>query len=231
MKRFPEVIIFDVDGVLVDVRESFHRSVLDTVRFFTGKRGSWRELYAWKSRPGFNDDWVTSHAWVRSLGGGQSFEEVKKKFQEIYWGTNFNGNVARERWMLSKPLLRRLAARAELDIFTGRTRQELHHTLHRLALRPFFRRIVTVEDVSKGKPDPEGLLTILDGRHPSTALYIGDNVDDATAARRAAIPFLGMLLHRSHARRHGRARLLELGAIHVLGDITLLEKWLQRGSR
>ena len=38
MKSSARVIIFDVDGVLVDVRGSFHTTVLETVRFFTGKR-------------------------------------------------------------------------------------------------------------------------------------------------------------------------------------------------
>jgi len=38
-KFTPKLIIFDVDGVLVDVRGSFHRSIIDTVRHFTGKRG------------------------------------------------------------------------------------------------------------------------------------------------------------------------------------------------
>ena len=53
----PQILIFDVDGVLVDVRESFWRSALETVRFLTGKRVTWAELYKWKSKPGNNDDW------------------------------------------------------------------------------------------------------------------------------------------------------------------------------
>jgi phosphoglycolate phosphatase-like HAD superfamily hydrolase len=34
--KFPSVIIFDVDGVLVDVRGSFQKTTLETVEFFTG---------------------------------------------------------------------------------------------------------------------------------------------------------------------------------------------------
>ncbi|MFY9531264.1 MAG: HAD-IA family hydrolase [Candidatus Acidiferrales bacterium] len=224
---FPQIIIFDVDGVLVNVRESFHRTVLETVRHFTRRRVSRYQLYAWKNRPGYNDDWKLSHAWVRTLGGGRhSFEEVKRKFQEIYWGAHYNGNVARERWLLPAATLRRLARRAELSIFTGRTRQELDHTLDKFRTRSFFRTIITVEDVAKGKPNPEGLLRILDGRPVSTALYVGDNVDDATAAHNAGVPFLGILANRSEAHRHGRARLLKLGARAVLPDIRAIESWL-----
>ena len=231
MKRgFPEVIIFDMDGVLVDVRGSFLRTTLDTVRYFTGQRVTMAQLFQWKNRSGFNDDWITSHAWIRELGGRQSFEVVKQKFQEIYWGENFDGNVSRERWLLPPAVLRRLAKRAEVSVFTGRTYQELNHTLDKFKVRDLFHRIVTVEDVKKGKPDPEGLFQILNGRSPDRAVYIGDNVDDARAARSAAMPFLGILPKGSEARKQGKSQLLELGAVHVLGNITDIERWLNRAK-
>ena len=52
----PQILIFDVDGVLVDVRETYWRSALETVRYLTGKRVTYAELHTWKSKPGFNDD-------------------------------------------------------------------------------------------------------------------------------------------------------------------------------
>ncbi len=225
---FPEAIIFDVDGVLVDVRESFHRTVLETVRFFTGQRVSRRELYRWKNLPGYNDDWKVSHAWVRALGHRRDFEEVKKKFQEIYWGRNCDGNVVRERWLLPRPALQRLGRRAELSLFTGRTKQELDHTFARFQMRSYFREIITVEDVMHPKPHPEGIRQILNRRQPSNVLFVGDNVDDALAARRAGVIFVGVLVRRSEARRQCLARLQELGARAVLGDIGELETWLDR---
>jgi len=48
--------------------------------------------------------------------------------------------------------------------------------------------------VKKGKPDPEGLHLLLDGAPPRDAIYLGDNIDDALAAKRARVPFLGVLL-------------------------------------
>ena len=38
VKFSPKLVIFDVDGVLVDVHGSFHKSIIDTVKHFTGKR-------------------------------------------------------------------------------------------------------------------------------------------------------------------------------------------------
>jgi HAD superfamily phosphatase len=227
----PSIIIFDVDGVLVDVRGSFHRTLIETLRHFTGKRVTSAEVHAWKNCGGFNDDWKLSHAWIQSLGFQNSYDEVKQKFQEIYWGDGRSGNVKRERWLLPKPALKRLAKNSELAIFTGRVRQELDYTLDRNKLRSFFKTIVTVENVQHGKPDPDGLHNILDGRDPAGAIYLGDNIDDARASQAARVPFIGVLPYRSEARRHRAASLEELGAHTILGNVRQLESWLARNNR
>jgi len=229
-KSAPPIIIFDVDGVLVDVRGSFHRTLIETLRHFTGKRVTSAEVHAWKNRGGFNDDWKLSHAWIQSLGFQNSYEEVKQKFQEIYWGDGRSGNVKHERWLLPKPALKRLSKNSELAIFTGRVRQELDYTLDRNKLRSFFNTIVTVENVQHGKPDPDGLHIILDGRDPASAIYLGDNIDDARASQAARVPFIGVLPYRSEARRHRAASLQELGARTILGSVRQLESWLARNS-
>jgi HAD superfamily hydrolase (TIGR01548 family) len=228
MTSRPSLIIFDVDGVLVDTRESFQRTTLETVRLFTGKRVTRADLHRWKNRPGFNDDWKLSHAWVRALGGNFGYEEVRTKFVEIYWGKNGRGNAARERWLLPRATLQRLARIGELAIFTGRIRRELDYTLERWKVRKYFQQIVTVENVMHPKPNPDGLLKILAGRDRSRALYVGDNVDDALAARSARMPFVGVLPRNSEERRQRGNRLRKFGARTILGEISELEKWLDR---
>ena len=213
--------------MLVDVRGSFHSTVLETVRFFTGKRATRAELHRWKNRSGFNDDWKLSTAWVQSLGGKQQYDEVKRKFVELYWGEAGRiGNVRYEKWLLPRASLRRLARRAELALFTGRVRIETDYTLDRCRVREFFRQIVTAEDVTRGKPAPEGLLKILGRRDPAQALYIGDNVDDAVAAAAVQIPFVGILPQAVGARRARRALLAKHGALAILRDVKELERLL-----
>ena len=224
----PAVIIFDVDGVLVDTRGSFQRTTLETVKFFVGKRVTRRELHRWKNRPGFNDDWKLSTAWVNALGKKIEYDEVKGKFVEIYWGKNGKGNVTREKWLLPAANLRRLSRLAELYIFTGRIRRELDYTLDRCRCRFFFHGIVSVENVKRPKPAPDGLLQILNGRDPGNALYVGDNVDYALAAQAAKMPFVGILPRRSEERRQRGTRLRGLGALTILSDIKELEGWLKR---
>jgi HAD superfamily hydrolase (TIGR01548 family) len=226
MKFHPEVIVFDVDGVLVDTRGSFQRTTLETVRFFTGKRVTVRELHRWKNLPGFNDDWKLSTAWVQKLGFEFSYEQVKAKFVELYWGRNGDGYVKGEKWLLPIPMLRRLRKKAELDIFTGRVGKEMEYTLVREKVRPLFDSIVTVDDVERPKPAPDGLVKILRGRDPQVALYLGDNIDDANAALSAGVPFVGVLPRNSEERRQRASTLRNLGALTIIGHISELETLL-----
>jgi HAD superfamily phosphatase len=220
------LIIFDVDGVLVDVHGSFHRSILDTVRHFTGRRFTYAHIQQWKRRSGYNDDWRLSTDWVNSLGRNVEYEHVKRVFQKIYWGTNgTRGNVWRERWLVQPRRLARWAERAELALFTGRTRRELRHTLEHFGVTKLFPRVVTMDDVDHLKPHPEGLLRLLKGADPSEALYLGDNLDDALASRRAGVPFLGVLRHGSEAHRVRAAQLRRHGARIILHSTNELEKY------
>ncbi len=124
--------------------------------------------------------------------------------------------------------LARLAQRAELAIFTGRTWQELNYTLDRNNVRQSFQTIITVEEVAHPKPAPDGLLKILHGRPPSDSLYVGDNIDDALAAQSAQVPFVAILPATGEERRQRSTRLRELGALAILNDISDLEPWLSR---
>ena len=228
---YPRIIVFDVDGVLVDTRESFHRTAIETVRFFTKKPVTIREFHAWKNRPGFNDDWILCSTWVRELGFDVTFHRIKRKFQQLYWGKNGRGLVLGERWLLAPAALRRLGRRSEIAIFTGRCDREMDYTLDRIKVRKLFSEIMTVERTKRPKPAPDGLLKILAGRDPSTALYLGDTVDDALAAKAAKVPFVGVLPHDGEERRQRGATLKRLGALTILGSVNELEGLLQKRFR
>jgi HAD superfamily hydrolase (TIGR01548 family) len=223
-----EMIIFDVDGVLVDVRGSFHRSTVQTVHHFTGKKVSLAGIQKWKSKGGYNDDWKLTTAWIRELGVRVTYEKVKEQFMKFYWGDGRPGNVTRERWLVSASRLRRWSRRYELSLFTGRTRRELSYTLNRSHAKNLFRHIVTMDDIDRLKPHPDGLLRILNGRDPSRAVYLGYNVDDAIAARRAGVHFLGVLPRKSHARRSQGRALRREGALAILDRVLELERWLKQ---
>jgi HAD superfamily hydrolase (TIGR01548 family) len=217
-----------VDGVLVETRLSFQRTALETVRFFTKKRVTPRQFHAWKNKPGFNDDWKLCTTWAQQLGFDVTFDQIRDKFQELYWGKkDVEGFVLGERWLFPAAKLKRLALRSELAIFTGRYYREMDYTLDRNNVRQLFSNIVTVERVTRTKPAPDGLLKILNGRDPHDALYLGDNVDDALAAKAAGVPFVGILPRNSEERRQRGSKLKQLGALAILGHINELEAWLK----
>jgi HAD superfamily phosphatase len=223
----PQILIFDVDGVLVDVRGTYWRSALDTVRQITGKRVTYAELHQWKSKPGFNDDWSMVSAWVSSLGYPTTYEKAREAFEKFYWGTHGKpGNVRNERIIVTPRQIERWARRYELNLFTGRTRQEFAFTFERWPATKCFRNVVTMDDAKK-KPHPEGLHKILGGRDPQTALYLGDNVDDALAARDAGVPFMAIITRGEHRYRQRAARFRELRALALLPRATDLNAWLK----
>jgi HAD superfamily phosphatase len=223
----PKILIFDVDGVLVDVRRSYWLSALETMRFVTGKRVSWSELHKWKSKPGNNDDWALVSNWATALGHPMSYEEARDAFQQFYWGRDGKaGNVRKEKLIVTPRQIERWARRFELNLFTGRTREEFSYTFDRWPAAKYFRNVVTMNDVLRKKPYPDGLLKILGKRDPATALYIGDNVDDALSARDARVPFMAILPPGTFEYRKRAARFRELGALALLPRITALDKRL-----
>ncbi len=228
LEPIPEILIFDVDGVLVDVRESFLRSALETMRSLTGKRVTWAELYKWKNKSGNNDDWSMVSNWATALGRPTSYEEARDAFQQFYWGCDGRpGNVRREKMLVTPMQVEQWATRFELDLFTGRTRQEFAYTFERWAGTRQFRTVVTMDDVARKKPHPDGLLKILGGRDPGTALYVGDNVDDGLAARAARVRFIAILPARIHGYRQRAAKFRELGALALLPRATAITSWLK----
>jgi len=179
------LLVFDMDGVLVDVTESYRETITQTVQHFTGRVLTNDEIQDIKNGGGFNDDWKLSHHVVSESGVDVPFEEVKGYFQSIFLGPN--GLMQRERWIAQPGKLEKLAERFRFGIFTGRPRAEAQLTLDRFAQGLTFDPIIGMYDVVNHKPAPDGLLAIADA-----AYYVGDSVDDARSARAANVPFIGI---------------------------------------
>jgi HAD superfamily phosphatase len=226
-KLDPAILIFDVDGVLVDVKETYWRSGLQTIEKLTGKRATWAEFHRWKEQPGNNDDWRLVSRWATARGVRTSYEQARAAFQPFYWGSDGKpGNVAREKLLITPGLIDKWAARRELNLFTGRTRQEFAYTFDKWAATKRFRTVITMDDAKK-KPNPEGLKLILNGRDAKSALYLGDNIDDALAAQAAGMPFMAILPKDAYDYPGRAKKFRELGALRLLERARDLVKWLE----
>jgi HAD superfamily hydrolase (TIGR01548 family) len=217
------LIVFDMDGVLTEVSESYRAAIVETVAHFTGQRVSRDLIQQYKNQGGWNNDWALSQRIAADLGVDVAYNDVVDSFDEIFLGANGDGLIQRETWFPRPGLLERLSARCGLAIFTGRLRYEADISLRRFAADLRFHPIVCADDVANGKPAPDGLLAIQD-RNPSVKLiYVGDTVDDARSASAAGVPFVGIAA-RSHSRRDDLIGLFQQeNAIAILENINEIE--------
>jgi HAD superfamily phosphatase len=168
------VIVFDMDGVLAEVTESYREAIVQTVERFTGKRIARESIQDYKNRGGWNNDWALTQKIASDLGVDIAYETVVEKFNEIFLGVNGNGLIERERWLPEAGLLERLGKQYALAIFTGRLRYEADITLRRFANGLRFDPIICADDVTASKPAPEGLIAI---RNRRPGLKLLDNVN------------------------------------------------------
>lgn len=189
-------ILFDMDGVLVDVTTSYRKAIQETVRHFSGKEAQPEEIQALKERGGYNNDWDLTEAILISRGKSVPKTEIVEKFQELYRGTKMGeGYIGSERWLLSNDVLERLKANHVLGIVTGRPKEEAMFVLRKFDLEKMFDVVVAMEDYppERSKPDPYPILLALRRVGAKDALYIGDGVDDMVAARRAGVRPIGCI--------------------------------------
>jgi HAD superfamily phosphatase len=217
------LLIFDMDGVLVDVTESYRETIARTVARFTGVEIPRSRIQDYKNQSGFNDDWELTHHIIREAGVDAPFEGVRECFQRVFLGNGGDGLILRERWMARPGALEKLSERFRLAVFTGRPREEADITLNRFASGLAFDPVVGMYDVEKRKPHPEGLLKILGGDGAGPAYYIGDSVDDARCARAAGVPFIGIAAPSNPAYLDLVFLFQEEKAYAIVDDINYLE--------
>ena len=190
------MIVLDMDGVLVEVGESYRETICQTVAHFTGKTITRELVQEYKNAGGWNNDWALSQKIARDLGTEVEFDTVRAYFDSIFFGTITDGIpdglMSRERWIANPGVLEALGERFQYSIFTGRLRDEAQLTLNRFAKNLRFQPLIGADDVTQGKPHPEGLAKIVALQPDAEYWYIGDTVDDARASKAAGVPFIGI---------------------------------------
>lgn len=229
--KAPDVIVFDMDGVLVEVSDSYREAIRETVRSFGGEMPSHDEIQDYKNAGGWNNDWLLSQRLLADRGINVEYMDVITRFNRVFLGENGDGLITREVWLPQPGLLQRLQAQATLAIFTGRAQYEADITLGRYAPEVEFRPLVTDDSVPNPKPAPDGLVLIQQQYPGQRIWYLGDTVDDARSAQSAAVPFIGVST--PHNRRHEEIStiLRDLGAFAVLSDINELEALVAQAAR
>ena len=189
------IIVFDIDGVIRDVGNSYRKAIADTVEHFTN--GAWRptmeDLDHLKSEGIWNNDWEASQELAYRYFEAQDqtresvaldYDRLVEFFQERYRGKHpelFDGYIANEPLLVSADYFQQLQNnQLGYGFFSGATRGSAEFVLkHRLQLNNPV--LVAMED-APSKPDPTGMLAAIKQiASPDTnipALYLGDTVAD-----------------------------------------------------
>ncbi|MEP1740612.1 MAG: aminotransferase class I/II-fold pyridoxal phosphate-dependent enzyme [Kangiellaceae bacterium] len=215
----PELICFDMDGVLIDTSGSYDQSVLATVKALSGRNISVDDIESLRRQGGFNNDWVLSRQLLLNLDVDVSLEKVTDVFQTIYLGENNDGLVNNETPLINQSFVSKInQSNKNFTIVTGRPKKEA------LAGQAFVNlsslELISLDDVQQGKPSPEGIQK-LQQKYSELSWMCGDNPDDMQAAVASGSFAIGIGSNKVEA-------LYQAGADIVLDNINELEKWLCR---
>ena len=194
-------LLFDMDGVLVDVSRSYRRAIEETVEHFTGRQIGENAIQRYKNYGGFEDDWKLTHAIVTDTAMEVPISRVIEEFQDRYRGDDWDGFITEEPPLVNESTLDTLNENHILGIVTGRPKEEAQWTLNHQNWTDYFPLLVGKEKQGdRSKPDPfplEHSLTMLAAAgcpmEPDEAVYVGDSVDDMAAAEEAGMWRIGVV--------------------------------------
>ncbi len=220
----PQAIVFDLDGVLADVRESQRAAMMGTAAAY-GVSVTMEDIEAALRAGDAANDWIVTQRLIEARGAQADLETVTARFQNRYLGTNgLPGLRERERLIVPRAILERLSKRLPLAVVTGRPRDEARWFLERAEIADLFGAVVCMEDAAR-KPDPAPVRLALERLDVRRAWMVGNTPDDIRAAAGAGVVSLGVVAPGDDLTATADA-LTGAGAARVLDRVADLEELL-----
>lgn len=195
------IVIFDIDGVIRDVTNSYRKAIADTVEHFTNYafRPNMADIDKLKAEGIWNNDWECSQELIYRYEESQGqtreelnldYEEIVDFFQRRYRGSQLENPEQWDGYITTEPLLvdqeyfvTLTANNLTWGFFSGATKGSAKYILEkRLGLDDPV--LVSMKD-APSKPDPTGLflaVKLLEERFSLSELlpviYLGDTVAD-----------------------------------------------------
>jgi histidinol-phosphate aminotransferase len=219
----PEAILFDLDGVLVDVSRSYRTAIIETAAVF-GVGVEVGDIAAAKAMANASDDWQLTRALCAAVGVDVALGTVRQQFERLYQGEGeVPGLKSRERLLVDREVLHRLSERLPLGVVTSRPRKDADEVLRRFEIAACFGTVVTRED-APSKPDPAPVRLAMERLGVRHAWMVGDTPDDLLAAQAAGALPIGVIVP-------GYDPLALSGAARVLTSAEQIEELLDVTSR
>lgn len=217
----PQILGFDMDGVLIDTSASYDACIIKTVVFFTENIVTLSDIIKLREQGGFNNDWDLTLDLINKIeqkkqqkGQTPSLNNVIDKFQQYYNGDDKTAGLNQQEInLLQQPFFNGDYTTA---IITGRPRAEAMAGVKQLNITPDF--IISADDVSQQKPAPEGINKVKRNSKNKYMWFCGDTVDDIQAGIAANCICIGI--------GSNKANLYQAGADIVLNNINELEELL-----
>ena len=173
-----DAVIFDMDGVLVDVQQENYEawSLALEAEGYTLSRQQFDELVGLKGEE-------IAKTVVGESGEDDIHERVKKRKTELFL-ENVNSVTPLEG---VREVLEELFGQYELAVATSGSDRRAKAIIQEIDIGHYFNHIVTAGDVSKGKPNPEVILTTAEQLDVPVerAVVIEDSPHGIQAAQRA----------------------------------------------
>lgn len=220
----PDALVFDLDGVLADVRDSQRAAMIETARSY-GVTITQDDIAAAMRAGDASNDWILTRRLLADRGVRASLADVTARFQAIYLGTPAApGLREREQLLCSCDLLAELSARLPTAMVTGRPGEEARWFVERAGIAGSFGTVVCMKDAA-AKPDPAPVRLAMQRLGARRAWMLGNTPDDVRAALGAGALPLGIVAPGDDVPSTTTA-LFDAGAARVLRDVAELRELL-----
>lgn len=171
------VVVFDVDGTLLDTEKTILLSLQHMLLRITGRIYPFEELYFALGITGYEalsrlkitDTEKAMEMWLAYHSRYEYLQKPYKGIEEI------------TKWLKDSGI--------RLGIVTSRTRAEFKKSVSRYEFIKYFDTIICADDTKKHKPDAEPMLALLEEMkvNPEKVLFVGDSEYDMQCAKMAGV--------------------------------------------
>ena len=190
-----DILIMNLDGTVFDVSNSYMEAIAQSVKYFSGREISLKEIMEIKNHGSLNCNIETIKALLNAYEKDADYLEITAIFKQLLFDKNGERLIDKEKILISKENLAKLAEKYDLVVFSGRTRDEIEYSLNKFDIAKYFYYIISSDDLPKNalKPSPRGVFDILKHCPYLSVKYLGSSVDDIIASNNAEVETVGVI--------------------------------------